>query len=127
MTREHATREHIAALGGECPSGIGVEFDLNAACGANAAGIPAWTWRDQRKRNERCEPKEVVTCAACIALYPDETRVRMDQVEQASTSSPCCGVEGIRNTAANTDGWNHRALPTDTHVCPACGKGWRYL
>lgn len=127
MSVVHASVELLEAMRGNWDPWTAGDFQTKgcSACGApyNAKQV----WASYANPTERVEDKRLVTCPDCIALYPPEIRVRMDHVESQRSNSPCCGVEGVRNTAANTDGWNHRAKPTDTHVCPACGKGWRYL
>ena len=65
-------------------------------------------------------------CVECIALYPPEIRVRMDYLETRLPPPHCPSCDfGPFIPMRAADGFNHRAVAGSTHVCTACGKGWR--
>ena len=69
-------------------------------------------------------------CPGCLkairASLPEETLVRLDYLETRLPTPRCPSCDfGPFIPMREADGFNHRAVAGSTHVCTACGKGWR--
>ena len=76
------------------------------------------------------EDLKTADCAKCLRLLraslPEEALVRLDYLETRHPPPRCPSCDfGPFIPMSEADGFNHRAVSGSTHVCTACGKGWK--
>ena len=127
----HASRELLEAMCGIAPEAELLAGKGHELCGKRRASDQlALAFIAGESPEERPEAVITIDCADCSRLLraslPEETLVRLDYLETRLPPPRCPSCDfGPFIPMREADGFNHRAVAGSTHVCAACGKGWR--
>ena len=138
----HASKELLEAMLGESPNehyhsgrrlfDHEIRHRVAIVCGAIGVSMSGHTVAmafDGGPRSIR-DTEFHTTCPDCLrairASFPEEALVRLDYLETRLPPPRCPSCDfGPFIPMRKADGFNHRAVAGSTHVCTACGKGWR--
>ena len=138
----HASRELRDAMLGVAPVAISQWAEtpihiryamLDPVCGADTDDDCANAYAPATSETapaSHAEDASTFDCPGCLkairASLPEETLVRLDYLETRLPPPRCPSCDfGPFIPMREADGFNHRAVAGSTHVCTACGKGWR--